>query len=125
MLKQNTTRRRDGDIDKRVGARLRFIRIERGMTQEGLGDAMGITFQQIQKYEKGTNAVASSRIPLLCEVLKIEPTDLFNGHAFKAKGVVDDTFAIDIGIRVVKLGPKARRAVTMFLELVESNNDNR
>lgn len=113
---------RDNDVDKRVGARIRFIRLERGMTQEGLGDAMGITFQQIQKYEKGTNAVASARIPALCKILKIAPGDLFDGHAFKVADIVDDTIAIEIGIRVAKLGTKARRAMMAFLDLAESNN---
>lgn len=122
-----TTRRRSADIDKRVGARIKFIRLERGLSQEKLGDALGLTFQQIQKYEKGTNAVASSRIPLLCHVLKITPNDLFDGVDFntETREIVDDTVALDIGIRAVRLGPKARRAVTMFLDLVEANNDVR
>ena len=121
----STTRRRSADIDKRVGARLKFIRLERGLSQEKLGDALGLTFQQIQKYEKGTNAVASSRIPLICAVLKIEPNDLFNGYAFQVDTIVGDTVAIDIGIRVAKLGTKARRAMLAFLELAEGNNDAR
>ena len=120
-----TTRRRDGDIDRRVGARLKFIRLERGLSQEKLGDAMGLTFQQIQKYEKGSNAVASSRIPLLCQVLKIKPNDLFDGHAFQADAITGDTVAIDIGIRVAKLGTKARRAMLAFLELAEGNNNSK
>ena len=119
-----TTRRRSADIDRRVGARLKFIRLERGFTQESLGGALGLTFQQIQKYEKGTNAIASSRVPQLCTVLKIKPNDLFDGHAFKADAITGDTVAIDIGIRVAKLGTKARRAMLAFLELAEGNNDS-
>jgi DNA-binding Xre family transcriptional regulator len=47
------------------------------MSQTELGKSLGVTFQQIQKYEKGTNAIASTRIPDLCRALKITPNDLF------------------------------------------------
>ena len=49
-------------VDKYVGSRVRMRRIMLGMSQEKLGDALGLTFQQIQKYEKGTNRVGASRI---------------------------------------------------------------
>ena len=48
--------------DKHVGAQIRTRRLMLGMTQTGLADAVGLTFQQIQKYEKGTNRVSASRI---------------------------------------------------------------
>lgn len=117
------TRRRDSAIDKRVGARIRMLRLERGLSQETLGKHLGLTFQQVQKYEKGTNAVASTRIPQLCAILKIEPNDLFNGYTFDKQKSVEGSVALDIGIRVEKLGPKARRAMVIFLDLIESHND--
>src|SRR5215472_13256950 len=49
-------------VDKYVGSRVRMRRILLGMSQEKLGEALGLTFQQIQKYEKGTNRVGASRI---------------------------------------------------------------
>jgi transcriptional regulator with XRE-family HTH domain len=49
-------------IDARVGSRLRVRRMMLGMSQEKLGDAFGLTFQQVQKYEKGTNRISSSRL---------------------------------------------------------------
>ena len=49
-------------VDKYVGSRVRMRRIMLGMSQEKLGEALGLTFQQIQKYEKGTNRVGASRI---------------------------------------------------------------
>ena len=49
-------------IDKHVGARVRLRRIMVGLSQEKLGEALGITFQQIQKYEKGTNRIGASRL---------------------------------------------------------------
>jgi transcriptional regulator with XRE-family HTH domain len=49
-------------IDAHVGSRLRLRRVERGMTQEKLAVAFGLTFQQVQKYEKGMNRMGSSRL---------------------------------------------------------------
>lgn len=118
-----STRRRDGEMDIRVGARLRFLRLERGLTQEALGKLLGLTFQQVQKYEKGTNAIASTRIPQLCKILKITPNDLFSGYVFHSQEIVADSVAVDLSIRVAKLGVVARRAVVAMIELVEGHND--
>ena len=52
-------------IDKHVGSRVRMRRKMLGMSQEKLGNALGLTFQQVQKYEKGTNRIGASRAFLL------------------------------------------------------------
>ena len=57
------SRRRDHLIDKKIGSVIRMQRVKVGMSQGELGKGLGVTFQQIQKYENGTNAVASTRIP--------------------------------------------------------------
>ena len=49
-------------IDKHVGSRVRMRRMMLSMSQEKLGDALGLTFQQVQKYEKGTNRIGASRL---------------------------------------------------------------
>ena len=59
-------------IDQMVGQRVRVARIERGMSQTELADAVGITFQQIQKYERGTNRVSASRLFDIARVLKLD-----------------------------------------------------
>ena len=66
------------NTDKKFGTAIRLARKKHKLTQMQLGEALGVTFQQIQKYEKGTNAVASTRISELCRVLKISPDDLFD-----------------------------------------------
>jgi transcriptional regulator with XRE-family HTH domain len=66
-------------VDKYVGSRVRMRRIMLGMSQEKLGEALGLTFQQIQKYEKGTNRVGASRIQQIAEVLQIPVSFLFEG----------------------------------------------
>ncbi len=72
-------RGRDKRIDKQIGAKIRARRLALGMSQEEVGRRLGVTFQQIQKYENGTNAIPSTRIAALCEALKIRPDDLFLG----------------------------------------------
>lgn len=66
-------------VDKYVGSRVRMRRIMLGMSQEKLGEALGLTFQQIQKYEKGTNRVGASRIKQISEILQVPVSFLFDG----------------------------------------------
>ncbi len=66
-------------IDRHVGTRLRMRRVEAGLSQEKLGDALGITFQQIQKYEKGTNRIGASRLQLAAKILAVPVNYFFEG----------------------------------------------
>jgi transcriptional regulator with XRE-family HTH domain len=63
-------------VDKYVGSRVRMRRIMLGMSQEKLGEALGLTFQQVQKYEKGTNRVAAGRLIRIAEILGV-PVSFF------------------------------------------------
>jgi transcriptional regulator with XRE-family HTH domain len=56
------TKRKPDPIDVHVGANIRIFRLAKGFSQTALGDAVGVTFQQIQKYESGANRVSSSRL---------------------------------------------------------------
>ncbi len=58
-------------VDAHVGARVRQRRALLGMTQAKLADALGLTFQQVQKYERGTNRISASRLYALAPVLKV------------------------------------------------------
>ncbi len=64
-------------IDVHVGHRIRMRRTLLGMSQEKLGEAIGLTFQQVQKYERGANRVGSSRLFDLCRVLDVPITYFF------------------------------------------------
>src|SRR6476660_7000691 len=66
-------------VDKHVGSLVRMRRIMLGMSQEKLGEALGLTFQQVQKYEKGTNRVGASRIQQISEILQVPVSFLFEG----------------------------------------------
>ena len=58
-------------IDRHVGSRVRMRRIMLGLSQEKLGDALGLTFQQVQKYEKGTNRIGASRLQQIAHILQV------------------------------------------------------
>ena len=66
-------------IDKHVGSRVRMRRMMLDTSQTTLGDALGITFQQVQKYEKGTNRISASRLQQVCHVLQVPVTFFFDG----------------------------------------------
>lgn len=66
-------------IDRHVGSRVRMRRILLGMSQEKLGEALGLTFQQVQKYEKGTNRIGASRLQQISTTLNVPPSFFFDG----------------------------------------------
>src|SRR6266540_7253538 len=66
-------------IDKHVGSRVRMRRMMLSMSQEKLGDALGLTFQQVQKYEKGTNRIGASRLQQISETLQVPVSFFFEG----------------------------------------------
>lgn len=82
------TKTHDGPdpIDTYVGLRIRARRKEFGLTQTTLGQKVGVTFQQIQKYERGTNRVGSSRLFKIAKTLKIDV-----GYFFEGADDVQDT----------------------------------
>jgi len=65
--------------DVEVGKRVRFFRMKAGLSQETVGDALGLTFQQIQKYEKGSNRIAPSRLLGMAKLFKVSVSSFFGG----------------------------------------------
>jgi transcriptional regulator with XRE-family HTH domain len=82
-------------IDIHVGKRLRMRRLMLDMSQETLAEALGLTFQQVQKYEKGSNRVGASRLHRISEVLQVPVSFFFEGLASKATGKERGTEALD------------------------------
>jgi transcriptional regulator with XRE-family HTH domain len=66
-------------IDKHVGSRVRMRRMMLSMSQEKLGGALGLTFQQVQKYEKGTNRIGASRLQQISNILQVPVAFFFEG----------------------------------------------
>jgi transcriptional regulator with XRE-family HTH domain len=99
-------------VDRHVGSRVRMRRMLVGMSQEKLGDALGITFQQIQKYEKGTNRIGASRLHQIARVLSV-PVEFFYEGAPQiggpegfaeapASGYVADFLTTSEGLELIK-----------------------
>jgi DNA-binding Xre family transcriptional regulator len=95
--------------DKKIGAVIRIRRVKLGLSQTDLGDALGVSFQQIQKYERGTNSVASTRISDLCRALEMTPNDLFDVSS-KMDGDVPK-----LSSWTMKTSPAMRQAIDAML----------
>jgi transcriptional regulator with XRE-family HTH domain len=77
--------------DAEIGSRIRAIRLDRGMSQKTLGDHLGLTFQQVQKYEKGTNRVAGGRIQQIAAIFKVNTDQLLGANTPGLDGFSFDT----------------------------------
>ena len=121
-------------VDKYVGSRVRMRRIMLGMSQEKLGEALGLTFQQVQKYEKGTNRVGASRLQQISEILQVPVSFLFDGGpsgATNSEGFsegsspayVSDFLATSEGLALTRAftriaDPKMRRSIVDLVEQI-------
>jgi transcriptional regulator with XRE-family HTH domain len=117
-------------IDRRIGQRVRSRRLEIGMSQERLAELLGVTFQQVQKYEKGVNRIAASRLHDISNALDMPVARFFEGMApTRPSGVaegsrayVEDVLATPEGAQLMALfasiqNPRVRRRV---VELVRA-----
>jgi transcriptional regulator with XRE-family HTH domain len=97
-------------IDIHVGSRLRMRRLMLNVSQEKLGDALGITFQQVQKYEKGTNRISASRLQQAAQILHVSAPFFFEGaqggHIEGSDTLsptyIDDFVSSQDGLRLIK-----------------------
>ena len=78
-FKPKTQRKRPHPIDVHVGAKVREKRILAGLTQAKLGEPLDLSFQQVQKYEKGINRIGASRLFEIARVLNVSLAELFEG----------------------------------------------
>jgi transcriptional regulator with XRE-family HTH domain len=76
---ENPMKKSPSPIDRHVGTRVRMRRITVGMSQERLGEALGVTFQQVQKYEKGSNRISASRMQNIAQTLGVPVSFFFDG----------------------------------------------
>ena len=84
LIGDEKSSRRPNPIDIHVGSRVRFRRMLLGMSQEKLGEKLGLTFQQVQKYEKGINRIGASRLQRIAEVLRTSPAFFFEQDDLEA-----------------------------------------
>ena len=112
-------------LDVMVGARIRIFRTHSGMSQSDLAEKIGVAFQQVQKYEKGTNRVGASRLSRIAAVLGVSIGELFEASAEKP-GDAKSPFRLLAGrdaLRVLTAfsrmsDPRVRRAIAQLVETV-------
>lgn len=114
-------------FDIAIGVRLRTFRVARKLSQSDVGKALGVTFQQIQKYERGANRVAGSRLIQLCEYLKVAPHQLLGSNAAPLDAgnnpleALRDKNVVRAFIAINKLTPHRRAVVaSALINLVEA-----
>jgi transcriptional regulator with XRE-family HTH domain len=83
--REGVRKRRAGAEDLEIGRKIRALRLERGLSQSGLADGIGLTFQQVQKYEKGANRVSAGRLQQIADMLHVPVTFFYSGMGARAK----------------------------------------
>lgn len=117
--------RKSGPLDALVGARIRMFRINRGMSQTVLAERIGVTFQQVQKYEKGANRVGASRLAQIASVLGISVGELFEASGDGSPGLNSpmNLLAEPGALRVLKAyvrttNPRVRLSIAKLVESI-------
>ncbi len=86
-------------IDAMVGARVRMLRERRKMSQTALGEAIGVSFQQVQKYERGANRISASALFHIARTLGVSPADFFDGLSGEDGATTDWSHMSDPQVR--------------------------
>jgi transcriptional regulator with XRE-family HTH domain len=127
------------DVDRHVGSRVRMQRMLVGMSQEKLGEACGITFQQIQKYEKGMNRMGASRLHQIARILQVPVEFFYEGapsgpdsdgpiNIDRSSRTMTDFLATSEGLELVKAfmavkDAKVRRRIVDMAKAVASREE--
>jgi transcriptional regulator with XRE-family HTH domain len=126
-------------VDVYVGARLRMRRTMLGMSQSKLGELLGVTFQQVQKYEKGSNRISASRLQHTARVLEVTPGYFFEGAPAQAadgglaepspQSYVVDFLASTEGLQLNRAfmrvrDPKVRRRIVDLVVSLASDDED-
>ena len=127
MVQRQAKARRADLRDAEVGRRVRARRLERGITQTELATRIGVTFQQVQKYEKGVNRIGAGRLQRIAEALDVPVTFFFGGAEAPVTAASGDDASVfgylqtSGAIRIVKAfyRIKDRRTRQLLVELAE------
>lgn len=119
-------RRSANESDKKVGLRVKMVRVEQGISQERLGAHLGVTFQQVQKYERGTNRIATPRLVKIAGFLK-RPVTFFlqDIDGSKIEGGTDKLVeficlpgAVELIDAYLRMPPQARTQIVNIAKMV-------
>lgn len=133
------TKKIPNPVDRYVGSRVRMRRMMISMSQEKLGERLGITFQQVQKYEKGTNRIGASRLQQISSILGVPVSFFFEGAPDGGTGAtgfgesgnppfVSDFLATAEGLALSKAfmkvsDPKLRRRIVDLVEAMVADDE--
>jgi transcriptional regulator with XRE-family HTH domain len=125
------TKRAPNPTDKHVGSRVRMRRKMLAMSQTKLGDALGVTFQQVQKYEKGTNRIGASRLQQISHILQVPVVFFFEGASAPQIPMTQiDAFVSDSsGLRLIGAFMRIdnvalRRRIVMLVQEIAGHDGN-
>ena len=115
-------------FDLQLGKGVRARRLEIGMSQETLADILGVTFQQVQKYEKGANRIAASRLLDIANALKMDVCGFFTPSSKSSPREVEGVLATRDGMRLISLyasigNPKVRRRIVDLVDAMAKESD--
>lgn len=129
-------------IDRHVGSRVRMRRMLAGISQEKLGEALGLTFQQIQKYEKGANRISASRLQQIAKKLEVPVSFFFDGAPggdatptasfadSSSTAYISDFLATSEGVQLTKAfvrikSGRVRRRIVDIVEALAEEDDQK
>ena len=138
-MKRAMVKKAPNPVDNHVGGRVRMRRMMLDMSQEKLGDALGLTFQQVQKYENGANRVSASRLQHISDILGVSVPFFFEGAPqgpgqIKSKGAapspayVTEFLASSDGLALTKAftrikEPELRRRIVRLVEEIVGDDE--
>ena len=118
------------ETDQLVARNIRYQRIQRGMSQEAVADELGLTFQQLQKYEKGVNRISIGRLVRIARILNVPLTVLLDGveegsPPEDAPATLSERLSDRLSVRLIEAfasitEPETRRAFVILLEQIAS-----
>jgi transcriptional regulator with XRE-family HTH domain len=125
-------------IDKEIGTRVRMRRISIGMSQEKLGEMLGLTFQQVQKYEKGMNRISVGRLVDIAKILGVEIHFFFDGIKSGKAGTgfaeeetppyIADVMSTPEGLQLIRTftsikNPKVRKSIVQLVASLAAQDE--
>ena len=125
------TKSRSDAFDRHIGQKLKSVRAVKEVTQEELATALGITFQQVQKYEMGANRISATRLYAIAKILEVNVSDFYEGYEEETSV---SSFLTDIekdkelaallrGWKGIKNKELKKTVLKLFRTMVESQGD--
>ena len=116
--------RRTSEADRAIGARVRTYRLTAGLSQTDLANRLGVTFQQVQKYENGKNRISAGKVSAIAEALRVRPDQILGTNGGNQRGTGIDPLSLhdhwlnELLITMAKLPPTRRRAIVEALRII-------